>query len=119
MMDIKVQHENLSIKTSTLLTVPITVIPETSSTPATTIPPPILPSIPLQQQSTLIPTPTATEATTSTNVIPDSTTIFAIHQRLSDLENKVKTLLHVTIKSEVLTAVQEFLGTSLDDALYK
>ncbi|GJT09332.1 hypothetical protein Tco_0856374 [Tanacetum coccineum] len=75
MMDIKVQHENLSIKTSPLLTVPVTVILETSSAPATTIPLPILPFIPLQQQSTLIPTPTATEATTSTNVIPDSTTL--------------------------------------------
>ncbi|GKD08366.1 hypothetical protein Tco_1188051, partial [Tanacetum coccineum] len=47
MMDIKVQHEDPSSQTSPLLTVLVTVIPETSSTPATTIPLPILPYIPL------------------------------------------------------------------------
>ncbi|GJW59624.1 hypothetical protein Tco_0108959 [Tanacetum coccineum] len=47
MMDIKVQHEDPSIQTSPLLTVPVTVIPETSSAPVTTIPPPIPPFISL------------------------------------------------------------------------
>ncbi|GJZ82004.1 hypothetical protein Tco_0646998 [Tanacetum coccineum] len=42
------------------------------SAPATTIPPPIPPFISLQQQSTPIPTPTTTEATTSTTVVPDT-----------------------------------------------
>ncbi|GJR41387.1 hypothetical protein Tco_1217071 [Tanacetum coccineum] len=97
------------------------------SAPATTIPPPILPFIPLQQQSTPIPTPTTTEATTSTTTVLDSTTLSAIHQRLSNLENEVKTLKNVdhssvllaTIKSKVLNVVKEYLGTSLDHALYK
>ncbi|GJV57603.1 hypothetical protein Tco_1458608 [Tanacetum coccineum] len=48
MMDIKVQHEDPSIQTSPLLTVPVTVIPETSSAPTTTIPPHIQPFISLQ-----------------------------------------------------------------------
>nr|GEU95827.1 retrovirus-related Pol polyprotein from transposon TNT 1-94 [Tanacetum cinerariifolium] len=69
MMDIKVQHEDLSIQTSPLLTVPVTVIPESSTALATTIPPPIPPFISLQQQSTLIPTPTTTKATTSTTTV--------------------------------------------------
>ncbi|GKA54314.1 hypothetical protein Tco_0753263 [Tanacetum coccineum] len=49
-MDIKVQHEDPSSQTSPLLTVPVMIIPETSSAPATTIPPPIPPFIPLSQQ---------------------------------------------------------------------
>ncbi|GJU23519.1 hypothetical protein Tco_1156861 [Tanacetum coccineum] len=92
MMDIKVQHEDPSIQTSPLLTVPIKVIPETSTTPATTIPLLIPPFIPFQQQSTPIPTPTTTEATTSTTVVHDSETLSAIHRRVSDLENEVKEL---------------------------
>ncbi|GJS97222.1 hypothetical protein Tco_0804190 [Tanacetum coccineum] len=67
------------------------------------------------------------EATISTASAPDSSTLTAIHQRLSDLENEVKTLrnvdhslaIHAAIKSEVTTVVKEYLGTSLDDTLYK
>ncbi|GKB39656.1 hypothetical protein Tco_0884598 [Tanacetum coccineum] len=127
MMDIKVQHEDPSIQTSPLLTVPVMVIPKTSIVPATTIPPPIPPFIPLPQQSTPIPTPTTTEAKTSTTVVPDSETLSAIHLRVSDLEKYVKELKNVdhslallaTIKSEVSTTVNEYLGTSMDDVLYK
>ncbi|GJR84876.1 hypothetical protein Tco_0155661 [Tanacetum coccineum] len=65
--------------------------------------------------------------TISTTTAPDSETLSDIHQRLSDLENEVKTLKNIdhssaliaAIKSEVLTAVKEYLRTSLDDALYK
>ncbi|GJZ33129.1 hypothetical protein Tco_0578565 [Tanacetum coccineum] len=105
LVDAKQENANqevidLSIHTSLLLTAPITVIPKTSSAPATAIPPPILPFIPLPQQSTQIPTPTTTEATTSTTTVPNSETLSTIHLRVSDLE-------------------KEYLGTSLDDALYK
>ncbi|GJW28736.1 hypothetical protein Tco_0045611 [Tanacetum coccineum] len=107
MMDIKVQHED--------------------PTPAITIPPHIPQFILLPQQSTPIPTPTTTEATISTTSAPDSSTLTAIHQRLSDLENEVKTLRNVdhssaipaAIKSEVPTVVKEYLGTSLNDTLHK
>nr|GEV99540.1 hypothetical protein [Tanacetum cinerariifolium] len=118
---------NPSIQTSSLLTVHVTVIPKTSSAPATTIPPPIPSFILLPQQSTPIPTPTTTEATISTTSAPDSSTLTAIHQRLFDLDNKVKTLRNIdhslairaTIKSEVPTVVKEYTGTSLDDTLHK
>nr|GEV26341.1 hypothetical protein [Tanacetum cinerariifolium] len=127
MMDIKVQRKDLSIQTSPLITVPVTVIPKTSSSPATTIPPPILPFISLQQQSTSIPSPTTTEATTSTITAANSTTLTAIHQRLFDVKNEVKTLrnfdhslaIHATVKSEVSIIVKEYFRTSLDDALHK
>ncbi|GKC30224.1 hypothetical protein Tco_1037518 [Tanacetum coccineum] len=67
------------------------------------------------------------EATISTTSAPDSSTLTAIHQRLSELENEVKTLRNIdhssairaAIKSEVLTIVKEYLGTSLDDTLHK
>ncbi|GJX86480.1 hypothetical protein Tco_0337254 [Tanacetum coccineum] len=107
MLDVQVQHENLNIHSSSLLTVPVSVIPE----------PIILSSIP----------ETLTTATTSNPAVQESETLSTIHLRISDLEKEVKELKNVdhssallaTIKSEVLTAVKEYLGTSLDDALYK
>ncbi|GKD01011.1 hypothetical protein Tco_1171285 [Tanacetum coccineum] len=127
MMDIKVQHEDPSIQTSPLLTVPVTVILESLTAPTTTIPLLIPPFIPLLQQSTPIPTPTTTEATISTTSAPDSSTLTAFHQRFSDLENEVKILRNVdhssairaASKSEVATIVKEYLGTNLDDTLHK
>ncbi|GJT77846.1 hypothetical protein Tco_1044571 [Tanacetum coccineum] len=127
MMDVKFKHEDPSIQTTPLLTIPVTVIPETSSALTSTIPLTILPFIPLQQQSTPILTPTTTEATISTTFAPNSTALSAIYQRLSDMENEVKTLKNVdhglairaTVKSEVPTIVKEYLGTSLVDALHK
>ncbi|GJS86581.1 hypothetical protein Tco_0769217 [Tanacetum coccineum] len=60
-------------------------------------------------------------------VVPGSKTLFVLHQRETDLEKDVKELnivdhsvaLLSTIKYEVLNAVKEYLGTSLDDALHK
>ncbi|GKB00261.1 hypothetical protein Tco_0828254, partial [Tanacetum coccineum] len=71
--------------------------------------------------------PTTTEATISTTSAPDSSTLTAIHQRLSDLENEVKTLRNVdhssaipaAIKSEVPTIIKEYLRTNMDDTLHK
>ncbi|GKC35046.1 hypothetical protein Tco_1047430 [Tanacetum coccineum] len=127
MIDIKVQHGDPSSQTSPLFTVLVSVIPESSTAPTTTIPPPISPFIPLPQQTTPTPTPTTTEATVSTISAPDSSTFTAFHQRLSDLENEVKIIRNVdhgsairaAIKSEVPTFVKEYLGTSLDDTLHK
>ncbi|GJW14650.1 hypothetical protein Tco_0018783 [Tanacetum coccineum] len=53
--------------------------------------------------------------------------LLAIHQRLFDVENDVKTLrnvdhrstIRVDVKSEVLIIVKEYLRTSLDDTLHK
>ncbi|GKC80174.1 hypothetical protein Tco_1130948 [Tanacetum coccineum] len=90
---------------------------------ATSIPPPIPPFISHSQQSTQ----TTTEATTLTHAVSESKTLFAIHLRVSDLEKEVQELKQVdhsttlltTIKSEVSTAIKEYLGTSLGDALHK
>ncbi|GKC47903.1 hypothetical protein Tco_1065625 [Tanacetum coccineum] len=67
------------------------------------------------------------EAITSATAATDSTTLTAIHQRLFDVENEVKTLRNINhslairavVKSEVLIIVKEYIGTSLDDALHK
>ncbi|GJT87759.1 hypothetical protein Tco_1069476 [Tanacetum coccineum] len=123
-------------RTSPLLTILVSVIPEhnvfnpseTVITPLTTTINSLLLSLfPSLQQSIPILTPTNTEATTSTFAVPESETLSALHQRITDLEKDVKELQNVdnsttvilTIKSKVPNAVKEYLGSSLDDALYK
>ncbi|GJU55436.1 ribonuclease H-like domain-containing protein [Tanacetum coccineum] len=111
----KVQQEIPKIQSSLLLTVSVFVIPEptvlslipeiTTEAPATTISPFITQFIPLSQQSTRILTPSTTEATTSTPIVPKSETLL-----LSILES-----LLATVKSEVPTAVKECLRTSLGE----
>ncbi|GKC31485.1 hypothetical protein Tco_1038779 [Tanacetum coccineum] len=99
MLDTNVQHEVLH--TSPLLTIPISVIPEhTIFNPSKTITTAsaitiysLLSSLfPSLQQSTPIPTPTTTEATTSTPSVLESETLNAIHLRLSYMEKEVKDL---------------------------
>nr|GEW24940.1 hypothetical protein [Tanacetum cinerariifolium] len=141
MLDVQVQQENPSIHSSSLLTVPVLVIleptilpsiPKTAiAAPVITIPLSISLFIPHSQQSTMIPTPIPTlinaKATTSTTIIPESVTLSAIHQRVSDLEKEVKILrnidhnsaIHATIKSKVLIVVKECLGTNLEDTLHR
>nr|GEW61919.1 hypothetical protein [Tanacetum cinerariifolium] len=67
------------------------------------------------------------KATTLTTFVPDFETLAAIHLRVSDLEKEVKELknvnyssvLRTTTKFKVPAAVKEYLGTSLDEALYE
>ncbi|GJZ69386.1 hypothetical protein Tco_0632936, partial [Tanacetum coccineum] len=93
-MNINVPHEELSNQTPSLLTIPVTVIPETSIETATTISPPIPPFTPLPHQSTPTPTPTI-EATTSLPVIPDFSSLFGFDQRVSILEKELSQLKQV------------------------
>ncbi|GJR67471.1 hypothetical protein Tco_0013536 [Tanacetum coccineum] len=132
-----IHHENPSIHSSLQLIVPVSIISEPTvlssipenviAAPTTTILSPIPPFILYYQQSTPIPTLITAEATTSTPVIPESTTLSAIHQRVFDLDKEVKILINVdhnsairtAIKSEVPIVVKECLGTNLEDSLYK
>ncbi|GKB39078.1 hypothetical protein Tco_0884020 [Tanacetum coccineum] len=121
--------------TSPLLTIPVSMIPEHTvfnpserviTTSATTTSSLLSLLFRFLQQSTPIPTPTTTEATTLTPFVLEFETLNVIHLRLLDLEKEVKELKNVdhssallsTIKSKVPNAVKEYLGTSLDDALY-
>nr|GEW05705.1 reverse transcriptase domain-containing protein [Tanacetum cinerariifolium] len=134
MLDINVQHE--VPRTSPLLTIPVSVIPEhTIVNPpeivkiasSTTISYLLSSLLPYLQQLTPIPTTTTTEATTPTTNVPVSKTLTTFHQRITNLEKNVKVLKTIdhssallsTIKSEVPKAVKEYLGTSLDDSLQK
>ncbi|GJT19507.1 hypothetical protein Tco_0878213 [Tanacetum coccineum] len=122
-LDINVQHEVPC--TSPLLTIPISVIPKhivfhpsetVIAAPATTITYLLSSLFPSLQQSIPIPTPTNTEAT-STIAVPESETLYAIHQRITDLEKDVKglksvnnsTTVTLAIKSEVPNAIKEYL----------
>ncbi|GJS17792.1 hypothetical protein Tco_0412264 [Tanacetum coccineum] len=133
-LDINVQHE--VPRTSPLLTIPVSVIPEhtvanpseiVTTASSTTISSLLSSLFPYLQQLTLIPTPTTTEATTSTIAVSEYETLSALHQSVTDLEKDVKELKTInhsaallsTIKSKVPNAVKDYLGTSLDDALHK
>nr|GEW44472.1 hypothetical protein [Tanacetum cinerariifolium] len=122
--------------TSPLLTIPVFVIPKhtvlnpsktVTTAPATTITLLLLSLFPNLHQSTPIPIPTNTKATTLTSSILESETLNAIHHRLLDMEKEVKELKNVhhssellsKIKSEIPNVIKEYLGTSLNDALYK
>ncbi|GJT94654.1 hypothetical protein Tco_1090172 [Tanacetum coccineum] len=110
----------------------LTPIPEIiTEAPVTTTSPliPILTSFTSTiQQSTPIPTPTTTiEDPSATTILPVSETLSTIQLRASELEKEVKelkkvdhsTTIHVSIRSQVPTAVNEYLGTSLGDTLQK
>ncbi|GKD09116.1 hypothetical protein Tco_1188801 [Tanacetum coccineum] len=104
MPDIQIQHEVPNIQSSSLLIVPVSVIPEptvltpipeiVTEAPAITISPPILVLTSFTstiQQSTPIPSPTTTtEAPSSTTVLPVSEALSAIHLRVFNLEKEVK-----------------------------
>ncbi|GJX45325.1 hypothetical protein Tco_0262001 [Tanacetum coccineum] len=110
MVDVQIQQEISSVLSAPLLNIHASVVPPTPTTPT---PPPI----PI----------TTTEAPTSTSVNPKSETLFALQLRVSYLEKEVKELkqadlsktLHASISSEVPSAVNEYLRSSLGDALQK
>ncbi|GKB77057.1 hypothetical protein Tco_0943952 [Tanacetum coccineum] len=96
-----------------LLDVLASVIPRTPTTPT----PPSIPTT----------TITTTEAPASTFVNPKFKTLSALHLRVSDLEKEVKelkqadhsTTLRASIRSEVPSAINKYLGLSLGDAFRK
>ncbi|GJU49807.1 hypothetical protein Tco_1219362 [Tanacetum coccineum] len=124
MMNIDVRHEEPSNQTPSLLTKPVTVIPETSTATATTIPLPIPPFTPLPHQSTPTPTPT-TKATTSLPAIPDFSYLCGFNQRVSILEKELSQIKQVdhssqlleAIKSQVPAVIEAHLGTRLGNTI--
>ncbi|GJT66444.1 hypothetical protein Tco_1017924, partial [Tanacetum coccineum] len=109
----------------------ISLVQETHSTaPVTTLPLPSVsttPHIP-QQTTTLIPTPPITTKTpTITTDVPESDTLTVVQLRVAKLEKDVSELKNIdhsaetiaTLKSQVLTVVDDYLGSKLGDALQK
>ncbi|GKB65518.1 hypothetical protein Tco_0921704 [Tanacetum coccineum] len=127
MMNVKVCHEEPSSQTPSLLTIPVMVIPETSTAAATSIPPPIPPFTPLPQLSTPTPTPTAIPTKTSIPALLDFSSLFQFNQRVSNLEKELSELkqadqsaqLLATIKSQIPAMVDAHLGTRLGDSIQK
>ncbi|GKE90222.1 hypothetical protein Tco_1567697, partial [Tanacetum coccineum] len=64
-----------------------------------------------------IPTPTNTEATTSTIAVPESETFSAIHQRITDLEKDVKELKSVDNSTTVISAIKFEVSNAIKSIL--
>nr|GEY18960.1 hypothetical protein [Tanacetum cinerariifolium] len=86
LMETTVYHEEPSSHTSSLFTIPVTIIPEITSAFTITIPPPPHSFNPLPQQGISTPTPTASEATTSLPTLPDFSSIFRFNDRVTNLK---------------------------------
>ncbi|GJT81065.1 hypothetical protein Tco_1055407 [Tanacetum coccineum] len=105
-------------------------IPDSSHQTATSTPPVIAPftEVSSSKPSLLVtPPPINTEATTITTSLPEITPFIALQLRVARLEQEMsevkKTDLSAdvlaSIRSQVPTAVDNYLGTKLDDALHK
>ncbi|GJU02444.1 hypothetical protein Tco_1112782, partial [Tanacetum coccineum] len=88
LMDVHVHHEIPSNQTSTLLTVPILVISESSPIYTTVIPQSLPSFTPLPQQSISTP-PLTTEATNPQSALPDFASVFQFKIRVTALEKEV------------------------------
>ncbi|GJW36337.1 hypothetical protein Tco_0059257 [Tanacetum coccineum] len=121
MMNVKVCHKEPSTQTPPLLTIPVMIILETSTSTAPTIPPTIPSATSLPQQST--PTPT----TTSILALPDFSSLFGLNQRIFVLERDISQLKQVDysaqllemIKSQIPAMVDSQLSTRLEDSIQK
>ncbi|GKE40394.1 hypothetical protein Tco_1463799 [Tanacetum coccineum] len=95
LMDTTIRHEEPSGQTSSLYTVPVTVIPEIMSAFTKTIPPPPPSFNPLLQQATPTPTPTASEVTTSFPALLDFASVFRFNDRVTNLERDLSEMKQV------------------------
>ncbi|GKB13327.1 hypothetical protein Tco_0847250 [Tanacetum coccineum] len=126
LMDTIIRHEEPSGQTSTLFTMPMTVIP-------TTIPPPPCFFNPLPQQATPTPTPTTSEATTLFPTLPDFSSVFKFNDRVTKLETNLSEIKQVDqeeaqaekqdyidlVDSSVITIIREEFKTQLPHILPK
>ncbi|GJX57325.1 hypothetical protein Tco_0287222 [Tanacetum coccineum] len=112
-MDVHVHHEVPSNQTPTLLTVPVSVITE-SSPIFTTIIPQSLPSFtPPPQQSTPTPPPT-TEATNPLSTLLNFASVFQFNNRVTTLEKEVAELKkNDPLNTQVTALVDEHLDSRL------
>nr|GEW38878.1 hypothetical protein [Tanacetum cinerariifolium] len=108
LMDIIILYEEPSGQTSSLFTVPITVIPEIGSTFTTTIPPPHPSFNPLPQQATRNPTPTASKVTTSFPLLPDFASVLRFNDKVTNLESDLFEMKQVD-REEALDDSREYI----------
>ncbi|GKA71583.1 hypothetical protein Tco_0777722 [Tanacetum coccineum] len=139
LLDIKIQSEVPHIQSPYVLTIPVLVIfepsiltsiPESASVAPTTtlLPPPSVSTIPpvlLQTTTPILTPPITTDAPTITTVVPEFDALSVVQLRVTKLEKaKLKKIDHsakalATLKSQVPTVVEQYLGSKIGDDLQK
>ncbi|GKC84223.1 hypothetical protein Tco_1139940 [Tanacetum coccineum] len=102
LMDTIVHTKEPSGQTSTLITIPIIVIP-------TTIPLPPHFLNPISQQTTPTPTPTASEITTAFPALPDFASVFRFNDRLGEAIHKASQSHNAEFREEAQAEKQEYI----------
>ncbi|GKE05163.1 hypothetical protein Tco_1397181 [Tanacetum coccineum] len=100
-MDTTVHYKEPSGQTSSLYTVPVTIILEITYAFTTTIPPPLPSFNPLLQQTTPTPTPTTSEVTTVFPALPDFASVFRFNDRVANLERNLSEMKQVDQKEHI------------------
>ncbi|GJZ11288.1 hypothetical protein Tco_0546047 [Tanacetum coccineum] len=114
-MDVHVYHEVPSGQTPTLLTIPVSVVTESSPVYTTNIPQSLQSFTPLPLLSTPTP-PLITEATNPQSTLPDFAYVFQFNNRVTTLEKDVSELKKdEPLKTQVTTLVDEHLDARLGD----
>ncbi|GKC00879.1 hypothetical protein Tco_0987015 [Tanacetum coccineum] len=109
MMNVKNRQEESSTQEPSFFTVPEAVIPETSTTHTTTVPPTISMITPLPQLSTPSPAPTTVPTTTSIPTLLDFSSLFGFDQRVSTLEQELSQFKRAGHSAQLLeTALQSY-----------
>ncbi|GKB82316.1 hypothetical protein Tco_0949211 [Tanacetum coccineum] len=106
MMNVDVHHKDPSNQTPLLLTIPVTVIPETSTAATTTIPLPIPLFTPIPQLSIPTPTPTPIPTNTSIPALLDFSSVFQFNQRVSNLEKELPKIKQADQSAQLLATIK-------------
>ncbi|GJW63132.1 hypothetical protein Tco_0115016 [Tanacetum coccineum] len=116
-MDTTIRHEEPSKQTSSLFTVPVTIIPKITSAFTITIPPPPPSSNPLPQQATPNPTPTSSEVTTSFPALPDFSSVFKFNDRVTNLEEDLSEMKQVDRYAQAISLIPAIVDRYIDNKL--
>ncbi|GJT86500.1 hypothetical protein Tco_1068217 [Tanacetum coccineum] len=112
-LDVHVHHEVPRTQAPTLLTIPVSVIPE-SSPVFTNIPQSSYTFTPTPIQATLTPPPTI-ETTNPLSNLPDFSSVFRFNDRITALENEVAGLKKDPLHTQVTSLVDSHLDTRLGE----
>ncbi|GJU02596.1 hypothetical protein Tco_1112934 [Tanacetum coccineum] len=117
LMDTIVHHEEPSGQSSSLFTIPITVIPVITSAFTTTIPPPPPSFNPLPQQATPTPTPIVSEETTLFPALPDFSYVFRFNDRVTNLERDLSEMKQVDQYAQAISSIPVIVDRYIDNKL--
>ncbi|GJT40472.1 reverse transcriptase domain-containing protein [Tanacetum coccineum] len=104
-------------QTTSLLSVPVTVIPDSSTAAATTVPLTFLMITPLALQSTPTPTLTTDSTTTSILALLDFSSLFGFDHRVSTLKKELSQFKQVDYSTQLLESIKSQNLAILDDLL--